>query len=436
MYPAFNPAVTDYVIASSASDVVQFTVDGTGSSVSVDAAPFRNDSFTAPVNNVREGQQFTFVVKLGTGSKTFHVRRLPADFPLWTTERFGTPQSEYTIFAPNLLADIRHFVIIADDYGVPLWWYRTAADFQPLDAKLLPNGNIGWLAFQSKTQFGEERTLDGTLVRAINPATASDDTLDPHELLHLPNGNDLVIVNVNRGPIDLRPYGGAAAGTIIDHVLKEFTPGGTLVWQWSMMEHIPISETTPQWWPAIYDPYHINSVEPNGNGYVLSMRHLDAVVRIDRASGAITWKLGGTPRPESLTFAGDTFGNFGGQHDARILPDGTLTVHDNGTQQNRAPRAVRYKIDTASRTAALLEQVTDSAAPSSGLVGSAQKLPGGNWVTAWGGTAYVTELTANSRVVLRLTFPNALFTYRAPAVPKGVLQRDKLRSGMNAQFPR
>jgi arylsulfate sulfotransferase len=124
----------------------------------------------------------------------------------------------------------------------------------------------------------------------------------------------------------------------------------------------------------------MNSIEPDGNGIVASFRHLNGVIRIDKASGNIVWKLGGTPRPVSLTFEGDPFGNFAGQYDARLLPDGTLTVHDNGTLLGRAPRAVRYSIDPIAKTATLLEQVNDPDVPGSLFVGSARKLTGGNWV--------------------------------------------------------
>lgn len=37
--------------------------------------------------------------------------------------------------------------------------------------------------------------------------------------------------------------------------------------------------------------------------------------------------------------------SFGGQHDARREPDGTVALHDNGTGLNRPPRAVRYRLD-------------------------------------------------------------------------------------------
>jgi class 3 adenylate cyclase len=57
---------------------------------------------------------------------------------------------------------------------------------------------------------------------------------------------------------------------------------------------------------------------------------LNAVFDIDQRSGNILWKLGGSATPESLRITNDpVFTNgshFGGQHDARLLPDGTVTL--------------------------------------------------------------------------------------------------------------
>ena len=78
------------------------------------------------------------------------------------------------------------------------------------------------------------------------------------------------------------------------------SPGGQLVWDWKTQDHISLAETG-RWWPRAidlgYDLVHWNSIEPDGNGSVIaSFRHLDAVYKIDKSTGAIVWKLGGTSR--------------------------------------------------------------------------------------------------------------------------------------------
>ena len=85
---------------------------------------------------------------------------------------------------------------------------------------------------------------------------------------------------------------------------------------------------------------------------LISLRHTDAVYRLDRATGAIEWKLGGTPTDESLAVLNDPLAAdpLGAQHDIRYLGDGEISIHDNGTDLGRAPRAVRYRVEGSSAT--------------------------------------------------------------------------------------
>ncbi|HLJ54289.1 MAG TPA: arylsulfotransferase family protein [Chthonomonadaceae bacterium] len=441
MTPAFDPAITDYVVSSKTAGPVQVMVTAaSGNSVSVDGKPFQSQSFTTPVA-VSAGQSFPVTVRFPGGTKTFFFRRLPSDFPTWTLDRAGTPQAEYYLIAPDIglaaATPSRDYVIFADTNGVPVWWYKTAS--APIQITLLPNGDVAWL---TQAQTGEERSLTGALKRSFVADPGIGGNIDNHELRLLPNGDYLVFADVARGPVDLSAIGGLPFAAIIDTVVEEVTPSGSLVFHWSAMDHIPFSEVDPAF-RAQYvvnaepaDPFHMNSLEDDGTGIVISFRHESAVYRIDKATGNIVWKLGGVPRAESLAFVGDSFGNFGGQHDARILTDETLTVHDNGTQQGRPPRAARYRIDTAARTATLIEQVTDATAPSSLCCGSARKLAGGDWVVSWGLNPEVAELTPTGANVLRFTFGEPYFSYRAEPVAPGVLSRSNLRAGMDAQFPR
>jgi hypothetical protein len=364
-------------------------------------------------------------------TRSFYIRDLPQDFPAWTAERPGAPQAEWYIVAPSLGFSMQqqNYAVAFDNYGVPVWWRHS--DIVPYDAKLLPNGNIAWTGVPI-----EEHRLDGSLARTIN-AVGMD--TDLHELQPLPNGNYAIIAYVTHSPVDLSPYGGSSTATVIDNVAQVVAPDGSLVWSWSAMDHLPISNTdTERWSPEFLanpsDPFHMNSVEWDGDGYVISLRHLDTVLKVDE-TGKIVWKLGGTPGPESLAFQNDPYGDFGGQHDARILDDGTLTVHDNGTRRDRAPRAVRYRIDTAARTATLEEQVSDPDAPISICCGDAWKLPTGDWVMSWGAVPFVTELTPAGERAFRLWFGN-FFAYRVDPVLPGILDRAALRAGMDTQFPR
>jgi hypothetical protein len=183
----------------------------------------------------------------------------------------------------------------------------------------------------------------------------------------------------------------------------------------------------------------MNAVEPDGEDAVLiSLRHTDAVYKIDKASGNVVWKLGGTWTPKSLAVKGDPEGAYplGGQHDVRLQPDGTITIHDNRTNLPDSPRGVRYSIDEGARTATMVEQVTDPAVSSSFCCGSSRRSADGSWLFSWGGRSLVTEFDAAGQRTFRLGFGGTAFSYRAVPAPEGALTAAALRAGMDSMHPR
>jgi hypothetical protein len=235
---------------------------------------------------------------------------------------------------------------------------------------------------------------------------------------------------------------------VLDAGVYEVTPDRRIAWSWRSSDHVDLAETG-RWYrrrvigtpvnvdgkPA-YDLVHINAVDPYGrDGVVISARHLDAVYAIDKPTGNVLWKLGGTPTAHSLRISGKHVTTFGGPHDVRALRDGTITLHDNGTGRGHGPRALRLRVRPSRGTARVLERVTQPVATDSTCCGSARKLPGGHWAISWGGLELVEELTAKGRLVFGRKFPFYM-SYRAFPVLPGRLSRSALRAGMNAMHPR
>jgi hypothetical protein len=441
--PAFDPAVTDYVTRCTSSVPVRVTVMApAGTTVDVDRQGPGSGNFTTAVG-LNPGQRFAVVTSDGESSSTYQIRCLPSDFPDWTFQRSGTPQAEWYLVSPFASPN---YAIVFDANGAPVWWFKTAAN--TLDFKLFPDGNFAWAHVDATA---EERRTDGSLAHTIGVPSGA--VLDPHELLQLANRDYLMSVD---RVLPGQTVCGQSNLTIADNGFEEVARDGSLVRSWWASDHIPLSEVPNAWCHqiisqppgSVYDPYHINAVEPDGDGYLVSLRRLDAVYRINQADGSVAWKLGGVPRSRSLTVVGDPLGLAGdlfrGQHDVRALGDGSVTVHDNGFHPGsvRPPRAVRYAIDTTAMTATLLEQIKDPGTVETPYrTGSARKLPGGDWVVNWGSAGLATELTSLGSRVMSLTFGRdslgkQLFSYRAQPLLPGVLDRQALRDGMDRQFPR
>ncbi len=447
LYPAFDPGVPDYVLRCSNSTPVTVDVSSpSGTLVDVDGQGPRGGTFSAKVL-LQAGQSFGITATSGATSASYNVRCLPSDVPRWTFRRFGQSQSEWftaaplarTNFAPPPPGISVNYMFIFDGNGVPVWWRK--ATQQQTDFLVFPNGNPASL--RGGDAGGEERRLDGSLIRTIKP-TGVD--IDPHEFLLQANGNYLI---TTYRTVPGQSYCGHSNVPILDNGVQEVTPSGTVVWTWWALEHISLNEVPSMWCSAaepsgLLDPYHINSAEPEGDDVLMSFRHLNAVYSVRKSNGSVEWKIGGTTAPGSLTVINDPIftagGSILGQHDVRDVADGSITLHDNGfggDGTTRQARAVRYVLDLNARTATLVEQKNDPATiPIALCCGSSRKLPGGNWLMAWGSAGIITELNPAGSRIFDLTWDDGLFSYRSHPVPYGVVSRTALRAGMDAQFPR
>jgi hypothetical protein len=441
LHPGFKWQVRDYAIRCDQSPVAVRVKGASGWRGQVGKSGARSGNF-AVQRAMDAGTAFVVSFqRVGNPSKRayFHVRCLPEDFPPYQFRRAAPGGPDFFVAQLN-----KGYAVIFNRNGVPMWWDKSGP--QAIDAQVNRDGTVSWTTATGPALTGgfEIYRLNGTLVREVN--TVGAPVTDIHELLRLGNGNYLVAGQIFES-FDTTAYGGSADAEVMGFEIQEVTPGGSVVWRWNSFDHIGLDETPAVYWnqivtqPEPYDTQHWNSLEPEGgNRMLLSFRNLDAVYEINRTTGNIIWKLGGTTTPKSLTVQNDVHGSYplGSQHDARRLSDGTITIHDNATFLNRGPRAVRYQVNTQAKTATLVEEVTDPDAQASQCCGSARKLAGGNWLIGWGRiptgsplNRFIGGYNSNGQRIFQLELPYGFF-YRANPVPGGVITAQELRAGMNA----
>jgi arylsulfotransferase ASST len=441
LYPDFDPAESRYVsrcgrnarpIRAEAEDGVRVAV-GSG-------APRTGNVPIDP--SARPGEDFPIAVTDGGQRRSFRVRCLPADFPAWRFERLGDIPPGLFAVSFRASRDSRPWVIVFDHEGVPRWWYSPGT--RALWAQVLHDGTVSWAR-----SFGDGYGLDPRMAHEIrSPAgellrlvRTKGTIVDGHEYRELGNGNVLVDTYVPE-TADLSRYGGPTRAAIVSAEVQELDPRGRLLWRWNSREQIALAETG-RWWRnvlsnakrrlqgrEVFDPVHINSIEPRGaDEVVISTRHTDAVYGIRRSTGEIRWKLGGSKTADSLRIVGDPARKLlGGQHDARIAGDGSLSVYDNGKDRPRRPRVVFYRLDLEQSMATYLGQLNDPAVRSSHCCGSARQLGDGGWLVSWGDNPLVTAFDRNRRIAFRLRLP--VSTFRAVPVPAGAIAPAELDRGM------
>jgi len=446
--PTFAKSITDYTTTCVAGTVSVTTNAPSSTAFRVDGKAVKKGLTTTRVR-LAAGQRFKMISGAGPTAVTHSVRCLPTDFPTWTAS--GTLPKTVPLMAFSV-APVGSFefpyVVITDPKGVPVWWMHTP-NKSSMDVKVVPGGNIGFFGgyLVGDTGSGPFSVYrpDGTKVRDVQTVSG---TGDPHETLPTVRGTYYRIAGVNRPHIDLSAIGGGSDRLVRDNVIEEISPEGTVLWSWSTLDHVGISEMG-RWGPLVIalsaegaglDLMHMNSIEEDGTGLVVSVRHLDAVFRINKSDGSIDWRLGGTNTPQSLSVLGDPAyvgATFGGQHDARMQPDGTITVYDNGSgYTGRAPRAVRWRVDKVARTASLVEQLDDPLIASSFAAGGARRLTDGSWLVAWCHQPYVRAYNAAHTSVFSMKFGGGARTYRAVPVTTAQLTKAQLVAGMDKMFPR
>jgi hypothetical protein len=225
----------------------------------------------------------------------------------------------------------------------------------------------------------------------------------------------LTVYNVMR--CDLSPVGGKRNGVIVDTAVQEIDMKTGLVrWEWHSLDHVGVNEShtpVPATGATPWDWFHLNSIDPEPNGDLLiSGRGTWAAYQLERGSGSILWRLGGTRSSFAMSPGTET----AWQHDPRIHSDGTVTLFDNGSNPriHYQSRGVRMAIDPAHRTTHLVGSYPH---PSSPLLadsqGNVQALPNGGVVVGWGAKPYVSEFASRGALLFDAHIPVEMSSYRA-----------------------
>lgn len=239
---------------------------------------------------------------------------------------------------------------------------------------------------------------------------------DNHELQILDNGHVLLMIYDSQ-IIDMSEVvaGGDTASQVTGLVIQEIDTEKNVIFEWRSWDHFQITDATHMDLTANRIDYvHGNAIEVDNDGNLLiSSRHMDEITKVDRSTGEIIWRLGG--RNNEFTFINDDI-MFSRQHDIRRLPNGNITLFDNGNFHDpQFSRAVEYELNEEDKTAALVWEYRNSPDYYGAFMGNVQRLPSGKILIGWGGTnPNVTEVSPDGSKTFELTFiPDGIWSYRA-----------------------
>jgi hypothetical protein len=266
---------------------------------------------------------------------------------------------------------------------------------------------------------GRDIVMDSNYQTVATVAAGNGYEADLHDFQIAPNNVAYVTV-YNLIRCDLSSVGGVRNGALVDTAIQEVDMKSGLVrWEWHSVDHVATSEShapvptnaTP------WDCFHLNSIEREPNGDLLiSARSTWTTYRLQGATGMILWRLGGT----KSSFAMAPGSEAAWQHDARLQPDGTITLFDDGSNPrlHYQSRGLRLRVDTRRHTARPARVYPHPQGPLvSDSQGNMQTLPSGNVVIGWGSVPSVTELGAAGELLFDAHMPPGYSSYRAFRFP-------------------
>ena len=291
------------------------------------------------------------------------------------------------VLGPNANEVPRPLYIGVDESGMVVWYYFNPADdqsFADRDVKMLPDGNL------------LISVIEGLRVITVGGETVTEASTEGfhHDGIRLSDGRYMVLSAEIR-EVDVPSLGGLVM--VKGDVIVELDEDSRVTWTWSTFDHLDrtrfpsAASRVPDPVTGVYDWTHSNAVcyIAEDNSVLLSSRHQNWVIKIDRESAEIIWRLGidGDFDLANLDpLAGVTW--FFSQHAPEMHADGTLLLYDNGNDRplpgaSKYSRAVMYRLDEEQSS---VEQVwayrTDHF---TGFLGDADLLENGNVLACAGG---------------------------------------------------
>ncbi|MCL4245333.1 MAG: arylsulfotransferase family protein [Candidatus Dadabacteria bacterium] len=429
-------------------------------------------SHSLPVLGLRPGRANTVLVSAidEPGETVFQTSLEVATDPL--PENF--PQLEVTsdpeLMEPGVtLFESGGFVIMVDETGEVVWYYEEPGSTSfDRDVRRMQNGNLLLLLPVHNII---EIDMLGNTVRSWYTAQTSEGSTGGtpvdaaafhHEAFAMENGNILAMSGEMREFPDYpssttNPDAPLETANVVGDVIVEFAPDGTVVNEFHLLDIIDpyrlgYSSLISSWDGFFQNNFgfegttrdwtHGNAVihDTRDDSLIISLRHQDAVIKIDRQTGGLIWILGTHSNWDPGVFGpfllnpdtdDELFFQYH-QHAPMITEEGNIMLFDNGNFRASPfepvfpedfSRAIEYSIDESSMDVSIVWESTGfSPEPIyAGFLGDADKLPQtGNVLITFGGRrpAIIAEVTHTTPPVkvFEIIDPNN-FMYRAERLP-------------------
>lgn len=223
--------------------------------------------------------------------------------------------------------------------------------------------------------------------------------LDIHEFILISDSDYITLSYAQRFvsniPARLSP---AANVSVISPIIEEVR-NGVVVWNWDATNDTTFYATSVEYnnfsdTVTAQDYIHMNSmyIDPRDNNLICSMRHQDQVMKLNRQTGAVMWRLGGSN--SDFPLSSDQV--FLRQHHATLTDSNqTLLLFDDGEQTLRPySRILEFHLDEVNKVVTSFK-FFNIPEPFTDFTGSVQKI-GDDYFIGGGTARYLLDINYNT----------------------------------------
>jgi hypothetical protein len=355
---------------------------------------------------------------------------LPSDFPIIKVDSVNNPSPGYYFLSTAEMGSTTgSFAFMMDNSGKVVK-YKRIGHHHVYDFKQQTNGLYSYADGESEWGYAGgsrsiHRIVDSSFTQVDSVRAGNGYDADSHEFRVLPNGHVLLhAYDIQYFDLSGVITGGNPNAIVVGSILQELDLSRNVVFQWRSWDYIPIADTYMSTSASAFDYIHVNAYVPDDDGNILaSFRNTCEIVKIDRMTGDIIWRMGG--KHNQFTFTGENSANaptyFTYQHCLVRLANGNFLLFDNGNlHPTKLSRAVEYQVDQVGKTATLVWEYRHTPDIFANARGSVQRLADGNTVIGWGsapingvGRQSVTEVRPDKSTAFEMEFMDSTSSYRA-----------------------
>ncbi len=351
-----------------------------------------------PLFKLKENTSYKFEILVSNGGQPQMASVEPYQFitssiPVWVKDFYNEDDNQieedlpgYYIFSSGTSPGC---IYILDQKG-SLVWYRTSPN-SIKSFRMSSNNTLLTIEDENKTSFGDgnvilETTLAGDTLLYLKKGQKGFDKTIHHDLAINSRGNLVLITNELKGGM---PGDG----------LIELDKTGHKIWEWSTFD---VQEEID---PNIVAQPWINSISiDKDNNYILSLRALHQIWKVNSTSGKVMWKLG---KKGNVNI--DPQSEFLYQHFAYRNKDGHMMLFDNGSAERPFTRVLSFELNEQTLEAESRIRANLPETYYSPIMGSASLLPDNHLLATSATNGTIIKMDQSGRIIWKLKANGSIY---------------------------